>query len=153
MEHRKPFKLKTFMVFYNIYQIIACVYVIKLIWTDNAIAPSEYFNRCTKANSFVANPKLYNFTLGIYWLKASEMLETFVFVLRKKNNQISFLHVFHHCATITMTYLGGYSGYGVYFFCEFSNVSNLLESSSLFPSSSTSLSGHCHQLVHSCYHV
>lgn len=103
------------MVFYNIYQIVACVYVIKTMWDDEGLPPTEYFSKCTKATSFLNSPKLYKFTLLIYWLKASEMLETIVFVLRKKNNQISFLHVFHHCATITMSYLGGYSGFGVYF--------------------------------------
>lgn len=114
MEHRKPYKLKAFMVCYNIYQIVSCAYVIKTMWKDDELPPTEYFSKCTTAKSFLLDPYLYNFASVIYWLKASEMLETFVFVLRKKTNQISFLHVFHHCATITMSYLGGYSGYGVY---------------------------------------
>lgn len=102
------------MVIYNIYQLVACVYVIKTQLEDKELPPSDYFSKCTKAVSFLKHPHLYNFTSVVYWLKASEMLETIVFVLRKKHNQISFLHVFHHCATITMSYLGGYSGHGGY---------------------------------------
>lgn len=32
--------------------------------------------------------------------KYSDLLETVIFVFRKKNRQISFLHVYHHCAVI-----------------------------------------------------
>lgn len=148
MEHRKPFKLKTFMVCYNIYQVVACIYVIKTMWQDEELPPQEYFSKCTQAKCFVKHPKLYNFTSVVYWLKASEMLETFVFVLRKKHNQISFLHVFHHCATITMSYLGGYSGQGD-FLEQLSR--NLIIKKSFY--SEGSLLGHLHQLFCSYYHV
>lgn len=40
---------------------------------------------------------------GIFWynmmLKAVEFIETVIFALRKKNNQISTLHVYHHVST------------------------------------------------------
>lgn len=42
-----------------------------------------------------------------YWtyiLKAIDLIETGVFVLRKKNNQITFLHVYHHISTVLVTY-------------------------------------------------
>lgn len=115
MEHRKPFKLKTFIVCYNLYQLVACIYIIKTLWDDKELPPSQYFSKCTRARSFLKNPQLYHVACFVYWLKASEMIETVVFVLRKKSKQISFLHVFHHCATICMAYMGGQSGFGNYF--------------------------------------
>lgn len=32
--------------------------------------------------------------------KYLDLLDTVIFVLRKKQNQITFLHVYHHCAVI-----------------------------------------------------
>lgn len=32
--------------------------------------------------------------------KYADLLDTVIFVLRKKQNQITFLHVYHHCAVI-----------------------------------------------------
>uniref|UniRef100_T1GED4 Elongation of very long chain fatty acids protein n=1 Tax=Megaselia scalaris TaxID=36166 RepID=T1GED4_MEGSC len=43
----------------------------------------------------------------LYFLKASEMTETVVFALRKKTNQISFLHVFHHSVMVLLVYFAG----------------------------------------------
>lgn len=34
--------------------------------------------------------------------KYSEIIETFIFVLRKKQSQVSFLHVYHHVMTVLM---------------------------------------------------
>ena len=38
-------------------------------------------------------------------LKLIDLVETFVFVLRKKYKQISFLHVYHHVTTILLSWL------------------------------------------------
>jgi hypothetical protein len=44
-----------------------------------------------------------------YWwfiiLRTSEFLETIVFVLRKKQNQVSFLHVYHHIAVVALLWM------------------------------------------------
>lgn len=37
-------------------------------------------------------------------LKGVEMIETVIFVLRKKDNQVSVLHVYHHIATYVLTW-------------------------------------------------
>lgn len=38
-------------------------------------------------------------------LKTIDLIETGVFVLRKKNNQISVLHVYHHISTVLVTFM------------------------------------------------
>lgn len=40
--------------------------------------------------------------------KYTELIETFIFVLRKKQSQVSFLHTYHHCMVIIMGTLGIY---------------------------------------------
>lgn len=37
-------------------------------------------------------------------LKIVDLLDTVFFVLRKKNNQISFLHVYHHSGMVVLTW-------------------------------------------------
>ena len=48
---------------------------------------------------------IYNLQVAraCYWvtlLKVIDLIETGIFVLRKKNNQITFLHVYHHITTV-----------------------------------------------------
>uniref|UniRef100_T1GZ15 Elongation of very long chain fatty acids protein n=1 Tax=Megaselia scalaris TaxID=36166 RepID=T1GZ15_MEGSC len=111
MKNRSPYKLKKFIVAYNIFQIAACLLVIKAIWSDEKAPPSRYFSQCQVAEYMNKWSYLYKFNVGIYLLKCSEMLETIIFVLRKKWRQVSFLHVFHHCATLTLAFLAGYCGH------------------------------------------
>lgn len=41
-----------------------------------------------------------------YFSKCVEMMDTFFFVLKKKNNQISFLHVYHHATMFPIWWIG-----------------------------------------------
>ncbi|XP_017057395.1 elongation of very long chain fatty acids protein F-like isoform X2 [Drosophila ficusphila] len=53
-----------------------------------------------------------------YFNKYMDLLETFFFVLRKKNQQISFLHVFHHTYMVLFVFaILRYHGYGGFGFC------------------------------------
>jgi elongation of very long chain fatty acids protein 4 len=41
-----------------------------------------------------------------YLIKLVDLLDTVLFALRKKSNQISFLHVFHHFSMVINSWLG-----------------------------------------------
>ena len=41
-----------------------------------------------------------------YFSKLIEFMDTFFFILRKKNNQISFLHVYHHASMFPIWWTG-----------------------------------------------
>lgn len=46
---------------------------------------------------------------ALWWYfvsKGVEYLDTVFFILRKKNNQVSFLHVYHHCTMFTLWWIG-----------------------------------------------
>lgn len=46
---------------------------------------------------------------ALWWYfisKGVEYLDTVFFILRKKFNQISFLHVYHHCTMFTLWWIG-----------------------------------------------
>jgi len=44
----------------------------------------------------------------VWWvliLKITELADTLIFVLRKKHDQVSFLHVYHHTATLLLAWI------------------------------------------------
>lgn len=41
-----------------------------------------------------------------YLLKISDLVDTIFFVLRKKDRQVSFLHVYHHTGMVVLTWVG-----------------------------------------------
>ena len=46
---------------------------------------------------------------AIWWFyisKLLELLDTVIFILRKKYNQVSFLHVFHHASMFSLWWVG-----------------------------------------------
>ncbi|EDV58190.1 elongation of very long chain fatty acids protein F [Drosophila erecta] len=105
MECRKPYELKRLILVHNIIQVVSCIYVIKevLFITDNTI---YCFWKCRDIGTspdYVR--RYYNLAYFLFWLKTSELIETVIFVLRKKQNQVSKLHLFHHFSTLTLVYV------------------------------------------------
>nr|XP_019536987.2 elongation of very long chain fatty acids protein 7 [Aedes albopictus] len=105
MENREPYKMKTFLGFYNLFQVGYCVMVVvkcfQAGWTP------DYFYRCYETD-YSYSPKalkMAEVTWYILFIKFVELLETILFVLRKKQNQVSFLHVYHHISTFVIAYI------------------------------------------------
>lgn len=101
MTNRPAYDLKTFMMVYNVYQIIACVWAMKMYF-DTGVAFWELY--CPETRPILSSVA-YETANFMYWIKVSEMSETIVFLLRKKNKQVTPLHVFHHCITVTFIYV------------------------------------------------
>lgn len=40
-----------------------------------------------------------------FMLKVLDLLDTVFFILRKKNNQVTFLHIYHHAGMVVACYL------------------------------------------------
>jgi GNS1/SUR4 family len=109
MESREAFKLNNVTRIYNLFQILACFYFVV------SISSLEFaFNFIWKCNSIPVTeedklPKDRIRYLHLYWwfllLRASECFETVVFVLRKKQTQVSVLHVYHHIAVVALLWM------------------------------------------------
>lgn len=58
--------------------------------------------------------KIVRVSYFFYLVKVIDLMDTVFFVLRKKFNQVSFLHMYHHAAMVVATYayLKFYSGGG-----------------------------------------
>ncbi|CAL1286983.1 unnamed protein product [Larinioides sclopetarius] len=96
MRKRKPYSLQKVLIAYNFIQALANLsifssglYSIIKFWDSRCvITKNENFYKFLE---MLLNPG-YN----LYILKFVDLLDTVFFVLRKKQNQVSFLHVFHH---------------------------------------------------------
>ncbi|XP_046477984.1 very long chain fatty acid elongase AAEL008004 [Neodiprion pinetum] len=96
MEHRKPYQLKNVLILYNLFQVILSIWLfcegLDAAWL------TKYSWKCEPVD-FSNSPEALRVARGVYiyfLAKISELLDTVFFVLRKKDRQISFLHMYHH---------------------------------------------------------
>ena len=100
MENREPMKIRPYIFTYNLYQCILNV------WCVGAFIYEVYTNVWyTSAWGNTAQPGVKGFRIGfLVWVhyinKYVELLDTAFMILRKKNNQVSFLHCYHHVLLI-----------------------------------------------------
>lgn len=96
MENRKPFNLKYILIVYNFAQtLFSCwifyEYMMSGWW-------GQYSLRCQPVD-YSRSPSAMRMANVCWWYffsKFTEFFDTLFFVLRKKNSQVSTLHVIHH---------------------------------------------------------
>jgi hypothetical protein len=88
MRGRKPFELKTAMMLYNALQVVLSGTM------TYQLGHYLYFDVFNLRGPFC--PRIEFWILVHYVTKYLDMLDTVFMALRKKNDQISFLHVYHH---------------------------------------------------------
>ncbi|GBP79564.1 Elongation of very long chain fatty acids protein 4 [Eumeta japonica] len=104
MKNRPPLNMDKFLIVYNALQVLACGFIfIRSIleawgWRYRWICEPVDFS--TSEHALLVASYVYYYFL----LKVVDLLDTVFFVLRKKNNQISFLHVYHHTGMVLLTW-------------------------------------------------
>ena len=105
METRKALNLNNVTRIYNFLQVAVCTFLVV-----NSSQIGLTFNlawQCVpvpKASDEITQGmmKYYNCYWYFMLFRIFEFLETIFFVLRKKQNQVSFLHVYHHCGVVAL---------------------------------------------------
>ncbi|KAI5637477.1 GNS1/SUR4 family domain-containing protein [Phthorimaea operculella] len=103
MKNQPAYKLRRLLLLYNAFQVAFSFYLFYIgteIILENGLLEKE----CLIEN----DAKKYRIVRGIYLYflaKMSEFMDTIFFVLRKKWNQISFLHVYHHFIMFTSAWV------------------------------------------------
>ncbi|KAH8354205.1 hypothetical protein KR084_003110 [Drosophila pseudotakahashii] len=119
MQSRKPYDLHGVIKAYNIIQI-AYNLVLLVFSVYFMVGPGDYNFKCISNLPLDHEYKNWErwLSFSYFFNKFMDLLETVFFVLRKKDRQISFLHVFHH---VYMVYIGflylyyyGYGGHGFF---------------------------------------
>lgn len=124
MKNRQPFELRGFLLFYNFAQVIGTFYMFY-----------EFFQSATLSNySMVCEPVNYSNDVlplrmvHVHWLyfmsKLVDFIDTIVFALRKKDNQITLLHVFHHASIVLYAWVATkyYPGGQTFFACMLNSL-------------------------------
>ncbi|XP_055321854.1 elongation of very long chain fatty acids protein 7-like isoform X1 [Sitodiplosis mosellana] len=117
MKNRKPFNINKIIIVYNIIQIVACARLVA--------QALQHVYKFRNGYSFLCEPVdwssgtvpmiIANGCHTYFLLKVVDLLDTVFFVLRKKDKQISFLHLYHHTGMVILTwnatkfYPGGHS--------------------------------------------
>ncbi|XP_053674777.1 elongation of very long chain fatty acids protein 4-like [Anopheles nili] len=105
MRDRKPYDLRRLMMAYNVFQVAVCYCLIRQLirhgWTFRYLYTCELVDY---SDSKDAIGFLHASYLN-YLVKTAELIETVLFALRKKRNQISFLHVYHHVFTYMLAWI------------------------------------------------
>ncbi|XP_034188116.2 very long chain fatty acid elongase 1-like [Osmia lignaria lignaria] len=105
MKDRTPYDLKTFIMWYNIFQITSNAIIVQQFisagwFTEMTVfcEPADY------SNSPKSMKVVHTLWLGLL-TKIVDLLETGVFVLRKKDRQVSLLHLYHHVSTALICWI------------------------------------------------
>ncbi|XP_058806746.1 elongation of very long chain fatty acids protein 7-like isoform X2 [Phymastichus coffea] len=106
MANRRPFHLDRIMQIYDVIQIILSTYLfykaLVLGWL------SDYSFACQPVD-YSYSPRAIEIaqTVHLYFVvKIIDLLDTVFFVLRKKDQQVSFLHVYHHTGMVLASWGG-----------------------------------------------
>lgn len=101
MRNRKPYDLKLAIRFYNLLLVAINTYLFVMSLLEFSYGLD--FWGCGDAISTSAAMLHYGHLF--FHTRYLEFFDTFFFILRKKNSQISFLHVFHHAIVPTLMYI------------------------------------------------
>lgn len=96
MANRKPFRLRTTLIVYNFIQMLLSSY---LFYLASRLAWFRDYSWLCQPVDYSTTPRALEIAEGcyLYFLaKLTELLDTVFFVLRKKDRQVSFLHLYHH---------------------------------------------------------
>lgn len=96
MANRKPFRLNSAMIVYNLSMVLLNAFVVyEFLMAGWATTYTWRCDLCELGTS-PETLRMVRVSWLFYISKYVELLDTVFFVLRKKQSQITFLHVFHH---------------------------------------------------------
>jgi len=100
------------MVAYNVIQVVLCTYMCYGLWYSPFSLTSPVSTFFRRSEKYTANAEYFVFVH--YLSKWVDFVDTIFMALRKKERQITFLHLFHHSSipVVWSMLLYTHSGYG-----------------------------------------
>ncbi|XP_061601964.1 elongation of very long chain fatty acids protein 5 [Cololabis saira] len=101
MEQRQPYSCRGLMVLYNLGITLLSFYMFYELVTTVWHGGYKFLCQDTHSAPEVDN-KVINVLWWYYFSKLIEFMDTFFFILRKNNHQITFLHIYHHASMLNI---------------------------------------------------
>jgi len=118
MSTREAFQIRGLMIFYNFAMVVLNSFLllefIRFAWLRGHSFTCAGVEQGTSAESL----RLVRVGFLFWFTKVIEFSDTFLFILRKKHQQVTFLHVFHHFAVPLSLWFAikmAPGGHGVFF--------------------------------------
>ncbi|XP_034834117.1 very long chain fatty acid elongase 7-like [Maniola hyperantus] len=103
MEDRPAHNLRKVIAVYNAVQIFCCAYVLyqglRLGWLNHYSLVCQPLDYGPQADEYA-----WKVCYAYFLIKLADLFDTVFFVLRKKQNQVSFLHVYHHFGMVAVAW-------------------------------------------------
>ncbi|XP_029988737.1 ELOVL fatty acid elongase 8b [Sphaeramia orbicularis] len=106
MKHREPVDLKVVLIIYNFGMVGLSAYMFYEFLVTSWL--SNYSLLCQPVD-YSTSPLAMRMARVCWWFffsKVIELSDTLFFILRKKNSQLTFLHIYHHGTMIFNWWLG-----------------------------------------------
>lgn len=102
MENRPPMDLKKFIIVYNFMLVALSGYMCLEFFLTAFLMGYSYFCQPIdwEYSRDPLNMRMVRVSYLFFFSKIIELADTVFFILRKKNNQVTFLHVYHHATMI-----------------------------------------------------
>ncbi|XP_069679220.1 very long chain fatty acid elongase 4-like isoform X2 [Periplaneta americana] len=106
MKNRRPYKLTWALIPYNLSMAVLNFYIASELLS--ASTKLKYSYVCQPITR-LSHPEELRIANAVWWYYVSKLIEfcdTFFFILRKKENQLTFLHVYHHSTMFSLWWIG-----------------------------------------------
>lgn len=106
MKHREPVDLKVVLIVYNFAMVGLSAYMFHEFLVTSWISNYSYLCQPVDYSTSPLAMRMANACWWFFFSKVIELSDTLFFILRKKNSQLTFLHVYHHGTMIFNWWLG-----------------------------------------------
>ncbi|XP_065557065.1 very long chain fatty acid elongase 4-like [Artemia franciscana] len=106
MSARKPFSLKWVMVVYNLAMSVLNLYIGYELAVSSTARGYNYYCQPVNYSNNVYELRIASALWWYYFSRLIEMSDSLIFILRKKTNQLSFLHIYHHSTMFLLWWIG-----------------------------------------------
>ncbi|CAH2074981.1 unnamed protein product, partial [Iphiclides podalirius] len=96
MKNREPFEMKIIIKLYNLFHIMLSMFIFREACVEVFFRDFSLFCHRVNQSTDPTTLRLLSAVWLYYVAKLAELLDTVIFVLKKSNRQISFLHLYHH---------------------------------------------------------
>ncbi|XP_058931321.1 very long chain fatty acid elongase 5 [Kogia breviceps] len=101
MKNRPPFSCRGILVVYNLGLTLLSLYMFCELVTGVWEGQYNFFCQGTRSGG-EADMKIIHVLWWYYFSKLIEFMDTFFFILRKNNHQVTVLHVYHHASMLNI---------------------------------------------------